>query len=107
LLALIEVEPDLTLDEVVYAMRKQKIPGCRTAVWQFFQRHKIVFKKSLRGRTYCTGTPEDYAAVHAIQDQYKLVPLSAYGKPYCPMSRSFPSGPSRALNHITPRVGMT
>jgi len=36
------------------------------------------------GRTYCTGTPEDYAAVHAIQDQYKLVPLSAYGKPYSP-----------------------
>jgi len=36
------------------------------------------------GRTYCTGTPEDYAAVHAIQDQYKLVPLSAYGKPYMP-----------------------
>ncbi len=33
-------------------------------------------------RTYCTGTPQDYAAVHAIQDQYKLVPLSAYGKPY-------------------------
>ncbi len=38
----------------------------------------------LIGRTYCTGTPEDYAAVHAIQDQYKLVPLSAYGKPYAP-----------------------
>jgi hypothetical protein len=36
------------------------------------------------GRTYCTGTPEDYAAVHTIQDQYKLVPLSAYGKPYTP-----------------------
>ena len=36
------------------------------------------------GRTYCTGTPEDYKAVHAIQDQYKLVPLSAYGKPYAP-----------------------
>jgi hypothetical protein len=34
------------------------------------------------GRTYCTGTPEDYRAVHALQDQYKLVPLSAYGKPY-------------------------
>jgi hypothetical protein len=38
----------------------------------------------LIGRTYCTGTPEDYAAVHAIQDQYKLVPLSLYGKPYTP-----------------------
>ena len=36
------------------------------------------------GRTYCTGTPEDYMAVHAIQDQYKLVPLIAYGKPYTP-----------------------
>jgi hypothetical protein len=36
------------------------------------------------GRTYCTGTPEDYAAVHAIQDQYKLVPLDAYGKAYTP-----------------------
>jgi hypothetical protein len=34
------------------------------------------------GRTYCTGTPEDYAACHAIMDKYKLVPLSAYGKPY-------------------------
>jgi len=36
------------------------------------------------GRTYCTGTPEDYTAVHALQDRYKLVPLSGYGKPYTP-----------------------
>jgi hypothetical protein len=36
----------------------------------------------LLGRIYCTGTPEDYAAVHALQDQCKLVPLSSYGKPY-------------------------
>jgi len=38
----------------------------------------------LLGRIYCTGTPEDYAAVHALQDQVKLVPLSAYGKDYTP-----------------------
>jgi hypothetical protein len=38
----------------------------------------------LIGRIYCTGTPEDYAAVHALQDEIKLVPLSAYGKPYTP-----------------------
>jgi uncharacterized protein (TIGR03000 family) len=38
----------------------------------------------LLGRTYCTGTEEDYKAVHAIQDKYKLVPLSAYGKDYTP-----------------------
>jgi DNA sulfur modification protein DndE len=36
------------------------------------------------GRTYCTGTPEDYKAVHSIQDEYKLMPLSYYGKPYTP-----------------------
>src|SRR5262249_37489996 len=36
------------------------------------------------GRTYSSGTPEDYDAVHAIQDDYKLVPLSAYGKSYTP-----------------------
>jgi hypothetical protein len=36
------------------------------------------------GRIYCTGTPEDYAAVHALQDQCALVPLSAYGRTYTP-----------------------
>lgn len=36
------------------------------------------------GRIYCTGTPEDYKAVHALQDQYSSVPLSAHGKPYTP-----------------------
>jgi hypothetical protein len=30
---------------VVLAMRKHKIPGGRTAVWRFFKRHKITFKK--------------------------------------------------------------
>jgi transposase len=46
LLALIGEQPDLTLDEVICAMRKCKIRGSRTAVWRFFQRHKITFKKS-------------------------------------------------------------
>ena len=36
------------------------------------------------GRIYCTGTPEDYKAVHELQDQCKLVPLSSYGKSYTP-----------------------
>jgi hypothetical protein len=36
------------------------------------------------GRIYCTGTPADYKAVHALQDQVSAVPLSSYGKPYTP-----------------------
>jgi len=38
----------------------------------------------LLGRIYCTGTPEDYAAVHKLQDEFRLVPLSSYGKAYTP-----------------------
>jgi len=36
------------------------------------------------GRIYCTGTPEDYSAVHAMQDKISLVPLSSYGQTYTP-----------------------
>jgi hypothetical protein len=36
------------------------------------------------GRIYCTGTPKDYKAVHAMQNQVSIVPLSSYGKPYTP-----------------------
>src|SRR5271167_3381618 len=36
------------------------------------------------GRVYCTGTPDDYKAVHALQDKFTVVPLSSYGKPYTP-----------------------
>jgi hypothetical protein len=35
------------------------------------------------GRIY-TGGPDDYAAVHALQDQLKLIPLSAWGTDYKP-----------------------
>lgn len=47
------------------------------------------------GRTYCIGTAEDYQAVHALQAQYQLVPLSAYGKAYIP-----PKG------QVDPRIDM-
>src|SRR5271157_3351998 len=48
LLRLIGEQPDLTLDEVVAAMRKRRIAGSRSAVWRLFARHGISFKKSLR-----------------------------------------------------------
>ena len=37
----------------------------------------------ITGRTQTNG-PKDYAAVHALQKQYKLTPLSAFGSPYTP-----------------------
>lgn len=36
------------------------------------------------GRVYCTGTPEDYEALHKTQDKYSVIPLSSYGKEYTP-----------------------
>jgi transposase len=47
LLGLIVEQPDLTLDEVVVAMAKAGIVGSRTAVWRFYERHDISFKKTL------------------------------------------------------------
>jgi DNA sulfur modification protein DndE len=38
----------------------------------------------LLGRTYTSGTAQDYDAVHAMQDQYTLVPLALFGQPNPP-----------------------
>jgi transposase len=50
LLALIAKQPDLTLDEMFAAMRRRRIAGSRTALWRFFARHEITFKKKACAR---------------------------------------------------------
>ena len=56
LLALIADKPDLTLDEIVVAMRKRRIAGSRSAVWRLFARRNISFKKnSVRGGAEAGG----------------------------------------------------
>ena len=47
LLVLIAEQPDLMLDEIVAVMRKRRIAGSRSAVWRFFERHNISFKKTI------------------------------------------------------------
>jgi transposase len=47
ILGLIKEQPDMILDEIVAALAKAKIGGSRTAVWRFFDRHGITFKKKL------------------------------------------------------------
>ena len=48
ILALIRAQRDLTLDEIVSALHKRRIPGSRSALSRFFARHGITVKKSLR-----------------------------------------------------------
>jgi transposase len=48
LLALIAAQADLTLDEICVLLRDRGIVASRTALWRFFDRHDISFKKSLR-----------------------------------------------------------
>jgi len=45
LLTLIAEQPDLTLEEMITAMRKRRIAGSRSALSRFFIRHDITFKK--------------------------------------------------------------
>ena len=51
ILALVAAHPDWTLEEILAAMHKQRIPGSRTALWRFLDRHNLTFKKKpLRSR---------------------------------------------------------
>jgi transposase len=49
ILALVAEQPDWTLDELVAALRKQRMPGSRSALWRFLERHGISFKKKPAG----------------------------------------------------------
>ena len=46
LLGLIIECPDMTLDEIVAAMSRAGIESSCTAVWRFYERHEISFKKN-------------------------------------------------------------
>jgi transposase len=48
ILALISAQRDLTLDEIVSALHKRRIPGSRSALSRFFARHGITIKKVCR-----------------------------------------------------------
>ena len=48
ILALISEQRDLTLNEMVSALHKRRIPGSRSALSRFFARHGITVKKSLQ-----------------------------------------------------------
>jgi transposase len=45
ILALVAEQPDLTLVEIVAALRKRRIKTSRSSLWRFFQRHNVTLKK--------------------------------------------------------------
>ncbi len=53
ILAVIEEQSDLTLDEIVAVMRKRQIPGSRTALFRFLERHAVTSKRM--ARPVCKG----------------------------------------------------
>lgn len=55
-------------------------PGIK-AVWRCDTRYAWVLVQM------SAGSPSDFPAIHALQDQLKITPLSAYGKPYTPPAR--------------------
>jgi len=70
LLAVIAEQPDLTLDEVVVAMGKAGIAGSRSAVWRFFDRHGMTYKKKpARKRTGSRGRGAPAPAMEAASEQ--------------------------------------
>ncbi len=49
------------------------------------------------GRTYADGTEQDYKAVNTLQAQYKITPLSAWGKPYTPVAPPIDPNPGFSM----------
>jgi transposase len=50
ILALVEEQSDLTLEETVAQLRKQRIRTSRSSLWRFLDRHNITLKKKPAGR---------------------------------------------------------
>jgi len=59
--------------------------------YQFGSRYMLIL-----GRTYADGTEADYKAVNALQAQYKITPLSAWGKPFSP--KALPVDPNIGIS---------
>jgi transposase len=56
ILGLVKEQPDSTFMELLAALRKRRIRSSRSALWRFFERHNITFKKKPAGsRTEAGG----------------------------------------------------
>ena len=60
--------------------------------YRFGSRYMLIL-----GRTYADGSEADYKAVNALQAQYKITPLSAWGKPYTPVAPAVDANPGISM----------
>jgi transposase len=49
ILGLVKEQPDSTFEELLAALRRRRIRTSRSALWRFFERHNITFKKKPAG----------------------------------------------------------
>ncbi|MHC8306388.1 DUF1254 domain-containing protein [Pseudomonas sp. PB3P13] len=56
------------------------------------------------GRTYADGSEKDYQAVNALQEQYKITPLSAWGKPYTYQAPAVDPNPGFSMTDAPQKV---
>lgn len=59
---------------------------------------------TILGRTYADGTEADYGAVNKLQAQYKVTPLSAWGKPYVPVAPPVNPNPGFSMSDAPQKV---
>ena len=105
ILALNREQPDLTLDEIVLALYKRRIPASRSALSRFFARHGITIKKKA-----CAPKSESAPTWHGRADAGSaskgcLTPLALYlsTKPPSPPIWSVPTVGARAVNALLAR----
>ncbi|SRR6266849_957566 len=64
ILSMVDEKPDSTFKEMLAALRKRRIRSSRGALWRFFDRHHITFKKKpAGGRTGSGGRRSGAAAL--------------------------------------------
>ena len=73
-LGLVSERPDWTLEELIVALRKRRIPGSRSGLWRFLERHGISRKKkSARDRARARGRRPRAPALAATAEAAQFV----------------------------------
>ena len=70
---------------------KGEVPAGMTH-YRFGSRYMLIL-----GRTYADGSEADYQAVNALQAQYKITPLSAWGKAFTPVAPAVDANPGISM----------